>query len=211
MNAGAFVVSELAHDLFLVALLAHLGGRISNPWGARGGAWLGFAIGAMLSVLPGEWNPAFHTRSLLGEPGALGWLLMLHWLSVSLRGVRLFPVRDLRALAIGAVAGAILIYPASLGVPGWPDFYSADFGGFVLPSAALGFALVCLWRQLPGVAIGVAWGLVLYGFDLHESANLWDCLIDFPSVVVSIIILMKAAIPYGRLRSGRDGASLVST
>lgn len=211
MNAGALVVSELAHDVFVVALLAHLGARIFSIWGGRNGARLGFALGALLTVLPGVWNPAFHTRSLLGEPGALGWLLMLHWLSLSLRGVRLLPERDLRALAMGAVAGAVLIYPASLGVPGWPDFYSADFGGFVLPSAALGFALICLWRGLRGAAIGVVWGLVLYGFDLHESANLWDCLIDFPSVVVSIVILTKGAIAYRRLRPGQDDASLIAT
>lgn len=211
MNAGALVVSELAHVLFVVALMAHVGARIPTRWGARGGAWLGFALGAGLTVLPGGWNPAFHTRALLGEPGALGWLLMLHWLSVNLRGCHILSERDLRALAMAAFTGAGLIYPVSLGVPGWPDFYSADFGGFVLPSAALGFALFCLGRGLLGAAIGVAWGLVLYGFDLHESANLWDCLIDFPSVVVSSVVLVKGVIAHRRLRSGRDDASLAST
>ncbi len=210
MNAGALVVSELGHVLLFVALISHLGLKLSARQGGRVGAWIGFALGALASLLPGEWNPAFYTRAILGEPGALGWLLMLHWLAVTLRGRRLLAPRDLRAVAIVALGGAVLIYPASLGVPGWPDFYQADFGGFALPTVALGFGLVSAWRGRWAATAGVSLGLLLYGLDLHESANLWDCLFDFPSVVASVVILIQWVRSHRRLRAGRDGASVTA-
>lgn len=201
------VVSETAHILLLVAVLAWTGTRLSG--GSRRGGLLGLALGAALSALPGEWNPAFHTRALLGDLSALGWVLLAHLLLRSAWGKSLLSDGEDRALAWPAVIGATLIYPASLGVPGVPDFYNADFGGFALPGAALLLAGFYLWRGFLVAAAGVAFGLFLYGLRLHESANLWDCLIDLPSVVVSLAILVRwAASPHRRLRSGADDASL---
>jgi hypothetical protein len=209
MTTGALMLSDLAHVLLLVTLLAHLGRRVAGDrFGRRRGAWVGFALGAALSVLPGEWNPAFYSRAILGDPGALGWLLLLHWLSRTLRERSLLSTGELRFLAMAALAGAILIYPASLGVPGAPDFYQADFGGFALPTSMMVLGLIFLWRGFFMATAGVVFALLLYGLDLHESANLWDCLIDFPSVVVSVVILVKWARSHQRLRSGRDRASL---
>ncbi len=201
------VVSEMGHVLLLVAVLAWAGAGLSG--GSRGGAWIGFALGAMLSLLPGEWNPAFHTRAILGDPSALGWVYLVHLLLHSVRGTSLLSKREARTLAWPAVLGAVLIYPASLGVPGAPDFYNADFGGYALPTAALLLAGYCLWRRFLVAAAGLAFGLLLYGLRLHESANLWDCLIDLPSVIVSVAILVRwRESPHRRLRSGADGASL---
>lgn len=212
MTLGALILSDLAHVLLLVTLLAHLGRKIAGDrFGRRRGAVIGFALGAALSVLPGEWNPAFYTRAILGDPGALGWLLLLHWLSRTVLNRTLFAVGELRWLAMAALTGAILIYPASLGVPGAPDFYQADFGGFALPTAVMSFGLICLWRGYLVAAAGVVFALLLYGLDLHESANLWDCLIDFPSVVVSVVILVKWARAHHRLRAERDRASLTAS
>lgn len=209
MTSGALILSELAHTLLLVTLLAHLGRKFSGDrFGRRRGALTGVALGAALSVLPGEWNPAYYTRAIVGEPGALGWLLLLHWLSWSIRDRALLPAGELRWLAMAALTGAILIYPASLGVPGTPDFYQADFGGFALPTVMMVFGLTSLWRGHFVAASGVVFALLLYGLDLHESANLWDCLIDFPSVVVSTVILVKWAGAHHRLRAARDRASL---
>jgi hypothetical protein len=209
MTPGALVLSDLAHVLLLVTLLAHLGRKLAGDRFVRcRGALIGFALGAALSVLPGEWNPVFYTRAILGDPGALGWLLLLNWLSWTVRDRPLLSTNELRWLAMAALTGAILIYPASLGVPGAPDFYQADFGGFALPTAMMGFGLICLWRGYLVAVAGIAFALLLYGLDLHESANLWDCLIDFPSVVVSVVILVKWARAHHRLRAERDRASL---
>jgi hypothetical protein len=96
-------------------------------------------------------------------------------------------------------------------VPRAPDFYRADFGGFALPTAMMGLGLICLWRGFFVAAAAVISGLLLYGLDLHESANLWDCLIDFPSVVVSVVILVKGAIQrhhrpsFGDVQAGGGG------
>jgi hypothetical protein len=209
MTTGALILSDLAHALLLVTLLAHLGRKVAGDrFGRHRGAWVGFALGAALSVLPGEWNPAFYSRAIVGDPGALGWLLLLHWLSWTFRDRPLLSTNELRWLAVAAFTGAMLIYPASLGVPGAPDFYQADFGGFALPTAMMGFGLISLWRGSFFAAAGIVFALLLYGLDLHESANLWDCLIDFPSVVVSVVILVKWARAHLRLRAERDRASL---
>ncbi len=201
------VVSDIAHILLLVAVLAWAGARLSG--GSRRGGLLGFALGAILSVLPGEWNPAFHTRALIGDPSALGWVFLVHLLLRSVWGKSLLSEGEDRALAWPAVIGAALIYPASFGVPGAPDFYNADFGGFALPGAALLLAGLYLWRGFPVAAAGIAFGLLLYGLRFHESANLWDSLIDFPAVVVSVAILVRwAAGLHRRLRRGVDDASL---
>jgi len=209
MTSGALILSDLAHVLLLVTLLAHLGKNLAGDrFGRRRGALIGLALGGALSVLPGEWNPAFYTRAIFGDPGALGWLLLLHWLLRTVWDRSLIPAAELGWLAMAALTGAILIYPASLGVPGAPDFYQADFGGFALPTAMMGFGLICLWRGYLVAAAGVVFALLLYGLDLHESANLWDCLIDFPSVVVSVVILVKWARAHQRLRAERDRASL---
>jgi hypothetical protein len=212
MTPGALIVSDLAHVLLLVALLAALGRKLaSDRFGRRRGMWVGFALGAGLSLLPGEWNPAFYSRAIVGDPGALGWVLLLNWLSWTVRERSLLSPRELRFLAMAALAGAILIYPASLGVPGAPDFYRSDFGGFALPTAMMGLGLICLWRGFFVAAAAVISGLLLYGLDLHESANLWDCVIDFPSVVVSVVILVKGAIQrhhrpsFGDVQAGGGG------
>ena len=71
--------------------------------------------------------------------------------------------------------------------------------------------LIGLWRGFFVAAAAVISGLLLYGLDLHESANLWDCLIDFPSVVVSVVILVKGAIQrhhrpsFGDVQAGGGG------
>lgn len=205
------LVSDLAHWLLLAALLARVGEKtLGRPWGARRGAAIGLAIAVLLSLLPGGWNPAFHTRALLGDPGALGWIFLLHLLFDSLAGKKLLSRGEGEALAWPALVGAALIYPASLGVPGAPDFYKADFGGFALPGAALALALFYLGRGFFVAATGVAGGLLLYGFRLHESANLWDCLFDLPSVLVAIVILARS-IRSRRLRRGAGGVSLAAT
>lgn len=210
MNPRAeLIVSDLAHVLLLVALLSHLGGRLlGGLLGPRQGALIGFAIGALLAILPEGISPVFYTRALIGDPGALSWTFLLVLLMRSVWQVEFLPRREARALALVAVVGAIAIYPGSLGVPGMPDFYKADFGGGVLPSATLGFALFSIWRGFPVAAATASLGLVLYGMGLHESANLWDCLIDFPSVVVAVVILVRWGWSFRRLREETDAASL---
>jgi len=205
ISSAAFVVSETGHLLLVVSVLAWAGGRIL---GSQRGALLGFAIGAVLSVLTGEWSPTFYTRALFGDLSALSWVFLAHLLLVSVFGKESLAPPEFRALALPAVIGAFLIYPATLGIPGAPDFYNADFGGFALLSASLVAVALYLKRGFFVAAAGVGFGFFLYGLDLHESANLWDCLIDFPSVIVSGVILVKWTRAHRRLRRMPDGASI---
>lgn len=207
----ALAVSEAGHLLLVAAVAVHCFARLF-PRDSNGchPAWLGVALVAMLSAAPVSWNPTFYTRAAVGDLGALGFLYLLHLFLRSLYGRTLLRPPEFRALAIPALLGAALIYPASLGVPGWPDYYNSDFGGYVLPSATLLLAVFYLWRGFFVAAAGAGFGLFLYGLALHESANLWDCLIDFPSVVVSAIALVKWSLAHRRLRSGEVESSMAS-
>lgn len=203
------IVSDLAHVLLLVALLSYLGSKVFDGWlGPQRGALAGFSIGAFLSILPEPVDPAFYTRAIIGDPGALGWVFLIALLLKSVWRKDWLSQRESRLLALVAFAGAVSIYPGSLGVPGAPDFYNSNLGGSLLPSVTLGFALFAIWRGFFISAAAAGSGLALYGLDLHESANLWDCLIDFPSVLVSLVILVRWASPFRRLRKARDAASL---
>ena len=208
-------VSTLGHCLPLIALIAWAGEAIFGKWlGSGRGASLGLASGEISTAVlkrwdPIVWSPIVYTNALLGELGALSWIYLLHLLLRSTRGVKLLGRREARILALAAVAGAILIYPASLGIPGAPDFYEAGFGGFFMPTAAFALAATLLWHGYCRGAVGIAFGLVLYGLNLHESANLWDCLFDVLSVLVSAVILIRWGLEsLRRLRQSPDRASL---
>lgn len=206
------VVSELGQVLLLAAVAAWVAKRVfGSDRAGRAGAVLAVILGLGPLVLGPEWTPSFYTRALLGDPAALGWIYLLHLLLRSTGGPQLLARAEARALAVSAVAGACLICPPSLGVPWAPDFYNADFGGFALPTASLAIAAFFGWRGWNVAAAGTAFGLLLYGLELHESANLWDCLFDFPSVLVSLVIVVRWGTgSLRRLRSVPDGVSLGS-
>lgn len=197
------VVSELGQMLLLAALAGSVGKCVSgSDLAGRACAILAVIVG-LLPWVPGlDWTPSFYSRALLGDPAALGWVFLLHLLLWSIGGPRLLGRAEARALAVSAVAGACLIGPSSLGVPWAPDFYDAGFDGPALPTASLALAIFFAWRGWNVAVAGTAFGLLLYGLQLHESANLWDCLFDFPSVLVSLVILVRWGA--GSLRSLRS-------
>lgn len=205
-------VSELGHVLLLAAIAAWAGKRVfGSDRAGRAGAFLGAILGLGSLVLRPEWTLSFYTRALLGDPVALGWIYLLHLLLRSTGGPQLLGRAEARALAVSAVAGACLIYPASFGVAGAPDLYRMGFGGFMLPTLCLAVAACFFWRGWNVAVAGTAFGLLIYGLELHESANLWDCLFDFPSVLVSLVIVVRWGTgSLRRLRSVPDGASLGS-
>ncbi len=204
------LISEAGHLLLLAAVTGWVGRRV---WGTEHGGKVTASVGIVLGLgtmgMAPEWSPAFATRALFGDFGALSWIYLFHWLGHSLGGRSVLSVGEKRILASSAVLGACLIYPASFGVPGAPDFYRFGFGGLALPTASLVFAGILGWRGGTASALCIAFGLTLYGLELHESANLWDCLFDLPSVIVSLAILFRwGRTSLRRLRAGADGASL---
>jgi hypothetical protein len=204
------LVSELAHLLLVAAIAAWASKRVfGSDRAGRIGALLATILGVGPLAIGPEWGPSFYTRALVGEPGALGWIYLLHLLLRATGAGTMLQRAEATALALSATTGACLIFPASFGVPWAPDFYNADFGGFALPTACLAMAAFFWWRGWIVAVAGIAFGLLSYGLRLHESANLWDCLFDFPSVLVSLVILLRwMRGSLRRLRSCAGGASL---
>lgn len=194
------VVSELSHVLLVVAMLSRIVRRVV---GGRRGAWIGFAIGAILTVLPQEYSPTFYTRGMLGELSALSIVFLAHFLVKGTYEYQLIPRRQGFYISVAGLVAAVLIYPASLGVNAVPDFYEGGYAGYgVLLSAGVlcGFFL---WRRCLIAAVWVGLGLTLYGFRLHPSLNFWDCLVDVSSVMVCAGFLLYAA--WCRLRIPSKG------
>lgn len=183
----AQVVSEAGHILLLVSVLAGLGRWISK---SHRGAVIGFAVGAVLSILPQEYSPQFYTRSALGDLSALSWLFLIHLLIRSVYGGCLVPVRQWRIIAVATAIGGLLIYPASLGAH-WPDFYRLGFDSTLLIYGFSAWALVYLLTSRYGVALWITVALLAFGLRLLESLNFWDCLFDYPSFVVASGILLR--------------------
>ncbi|MEC5127148.1 hypothetical protein VSU19_10340 [Verrucomicrobiales bacterium BCK34] len=188
------VVSEAGHILLLVSILAWLGQLLLRSYR---GAVIGFAVGAVLSVLPMEYSPQFYTRSVLGDLSALSWVFLIHLLSRSVYGVNLVSPGQGGVVALVAVVGGLLVYPASLGAP-WLDFYRLGFDSVFLIYSFAGAALVFILRGRFVVALWLVMALMGYGFCLLESLNFWDCLFDYPSFVVASGILLRRVIARSR-------------
>ena len=181
------VVSEAGHILLLVSLLAWLGRFISK---SHRGAVIGFAVGAILSVMPLEYSPQFYTRSALGDLSALSWFFLVHLLCRSVYGVTVISLGQTRVMAVVAVVSGLLVYPASLGAH-WLDFYRLGFDSGFLIYAFAGASLVFIVRRRFAVALWVVAALIGFGAQLLESLNFWDCLFDYPSFVVALAILLR--------------------
>lgn len=192
------VVSEISHVLLVVALLTRIMRRLV---GGPRGAWIGFALGAILTVLPAEYTPTFYTRGLFGEFSALSLIFLAHFLVKGLYDYQLIPRREGYYLAVTGLAAAALIYPASLGVNALPDSYELGYGSAGLVAAAGGLGAFFLWRGCPVAVIWIGLSLFLYGFRLHPSLNFWDSFIDLPSVLVCAGFLTHAL--WRRMRDGK--------
>lgn len=197
---NCLVLSELSHVLLVVAMLSRIVRRIL---GGRRGAWIGFALGALLTVLPQEYSPTFYTRGLLGELSALSLVFLVHFLVKGLYEYQLIPRREGFYISAIGLASAALIYPASLGVNAVPDLYEYGYSGRVIPLSAGGLALFLLWRRCAVAAAWVGLSLLLFGLRLHPSLNFWDSFIDLPAVFVCAGFLLYAL--WRRLRGPAKG------
>jgi len=197
------VVSELSHVLLVVAMVSRILRRIV---GGRRGAWVGFALGAVLTVLPQEYSPTFYTRGLLGELSALSLVFLVHFLLKGLYEYQLIPRREGFYLAWTGLVAAALIYPASLGVNAMPDLYASGYGGYALSLSVAAAGGFFLWIRCYNAVVWMGLGLLLFGTRLHPSLNLWDSLIDLPAVLVCAGFLLYAL--WCRIRGGFKGLAM---
>lgn len=133
---------------------------------------------------------AFVLRGMLGDPGFALPALVFYAGGPPLRAGG-------RGLLAALVAAALTLYASALGFIG-ADLYGAGY----FPAAgmaAVGALLLAAYACLPALAWSWLLGLALFASGLHPSPNLWDTLVDLPSVILALAIVVR--------KSGRSAAA----
>ena len=163
-----------------------LGKKIFN--GSKKGALIGFAVGAILSVLPTEFSPQYYTHAFLGDLSLASFMLLMAGLLHVVYEKELFTGRDFTLFSALCVLCGVAILPCSLGLP-WPDFYRAGFSNHLLPIFWGIIALVTCLKRFPQTCRWILFSLVFFIAGWFRSANLWHSLIDTPAFLACLIWL----------------------
>jgi hypothetical protein len=139
---------------------------------------------------------AAYVRGVIGDLSVVTMLLL--WTSL-LPGRRPTPL--VFKLAIACIA--IIFYPLALGF-GMIDPYVWGYGSILFLIAVLLFALVCgLANWSKGVWM-IALAILAWAAHWHESANLWDYLLD-PFLAIWALMALFGALYRRRRDKARSG------
>lgn len=124
-----------------------------------------------------------------------------------LRGLRGTDLRERMALNVAVAAAALFLYPLALGWGDW-DPYRAGWGA---PGMLLALLAIIIFYWIQGLRLLpmlVAAALLAWSFDLLESTNLWDYLMDPWLAIAAIFQCLKwlRTRLQARLRRVRAGA-----
>jgi len=128
-----------------------------------------------------------------------------------LRGLRAIDPRERMALNAAVAAAALFLYPLALGWGDW-DPYRAGWGAPGMLAALLAITIFYWSQGLRLLPLLVASALLAWTFDLLESTNLWDYLMDPWLATAAIFQCLKWARAQlqTRLRRARAGAAQAS-
>jgi hypothetical protein len=162
--------------------------------------WLIFVLVANFFFWPWglgmELPLAAYVRGVVGDLSVL--LTLLLWSSVLLPS-RSAPISFKLAIALISLA----FYPLALGL-GMIDPYAWGYGSIGLLAAVLLFALVCgLAGWMKGVWI-IALAIIAWAAHWHESANLWDYVLD-PLLAIWAFIALISVLRSRRREKARSG------
>lgn len=139
---------------------------------------------------------AAYVRGVVGDLSVV--LTLLLWSSVLLPS-RSAPTSFKLAIAFISLA----FYPLALGL-GMIDPYAWGYGSIGLLAAVLLFALVCgLAGWMKGVWI-IALAIIAWAAHWHESANLWDYVLD-PLLAIWACITLITVLRTRRREKARSG------
>ncbi len=139
---------------------------------------------------------AAYVRGFTGDLSIVSMLLL--W-SVMLPSSKSAPIIFKLSLAVIALA----FYPFALGL-GMIDPYAWGYGAITFYIGVLAFALICgLANWNKGVWI-IALAIIAWSVHWHESANLWDYLLD-PFLALWSIIALVSVIYRQRRDKARSG------
>lgn len=146
---------------------------------------------AVLAVLfvPLDGIPvAGYLRGLAGDLSVTTLLLLSSSVVAFAFGPKLHHRRELTALAAFVLSGAAFLYPMALGLTSFDPYalgYAARVHIFLLGLAPV--ALIAWWRGRLLLLLSILFALAAYRFNLLESRNLWDYLLD-PWLAVAMLV-----------------------
>lgn len=122
---------------------------------------------------------AGYVRGIVSDLSVTSLLLLATAAVAMASGPKLHDRRELRALAAFVLAGALFLYPMSLGLTSF-DPYALGYPPHVRGFLAV-LAPVALFAWLRGrllLLLALVLALAAFRFEVLESRNLWDYLLD---------------------------------
>ncbi len=163
--------------------------------GRRRVLFLGLAYVAVMFPIAG-WSLTIWLRGMVGDLSITSMLLLSLALYARVREVEpSWDIRERSALLGFLAVLALLLYPFALGV-GVMDPYRSGYGGVGL---LLMLALLALWLMRRGFyLLPLVFALAVSGwsFNILESTNVWDYLIDAPLAIYALWVTIKMNLLY---------------
>ncbi len=154
------------------------------------------AIAAIL-WLPVDDNTAIaFLASFFGELSVMSLILLGSALIFRISKIRLVSRHDFKmVMAFSAIVGAVFYFSAL--TPSTMDYYEAGYGYTLASWAVWGMILLCgliaLKYNCYSLLLIFCLASLAYAFDIYQSSNFWDYLIDAPLFVYSLYFWIKLA------------------
>jgi len=155
-----------------------------------------YIVGISVLISEMSFNGISLTKYLWGVLGSLStttMLLLLCFIYQKLFDKKIVTNKNLNFLMLLVVTGAIVLYPLSLGLY-YTDPYLAGYGSFLF---ILSLFIICIFAlntyHYPAL-LCICFAAISYSFEIMESRNLWDYLIDPLLVFFAIFWLAKQSL-----------------
>lgn len=165
-------LSELICALILVAVAL----RFTTRWRPRWRAGLA-ALTLLMALLPFPWGLSAWVLSYLADFSITSGLLALVAIQHRLTARYWLPVRELRGSCLMLVLLALWFYPMSLG-SSYADPYALGFGDYLFSGVLLLVGLFAWLSHAYATCLLLIAAQLAFRFNLLQSDNLWDYLID---------------------------------
>ena len=158
-------------------------------------------LGYVLVMFPvAGWSLTIWLRGMVGDLSITSMLLLS--MAVYARLFKVMPPWDARerSALLGLLAVlALLLYPFALGL-GSLDPYRSGFGGVGLLLMLALLALLLMRRNFYLLPLVFALAATGWSFNLLESTNLWDYLIDAPLAIYALWVTIKVNLQHALRR-----------
>ena len=139
---------------------------------------------------------AAYVRGVVGDLSIVTLLLLLSSLFLNQRQAP-------AGFKLGIVVVGFAFYPFALGFTMF-DPYAWGYGSIAFLIAVLLCAIVCVLANSIREAWIIAFAIIAWGISWHESANLWDYLLD-PLLLVWAMLTLIAGVMRKRKEKSRSG------